>query len=575
MFLKQVRTYILIAVVLSVYGYFVYLPFRRESLNDVIIDYTNTAKTLQVNSPLYGSTLNDLLNENLKLRGLFYNRFRDVTDPYDQAWYQRAESMTHQIQLDLLILLLNHDLYKATNGDGTGQLTKADCKKLSGLIDSMSDRNSGKADELQKTAYKLMRDKGADVGAIYVLAHDMLLLMQMDDPINQTLYNLDLQLLKVKEKQLQPQPSAFSGFMFGQIRSSFINQAVDDAISTLQMGKTMQVKPVGNANVAYAQNSFDIPSLPSQSSGAYVKMTGVDNGVQYRNYVNNVFTWDVPDGNYDIEIDRNGDFPWQVTQQISQTSGITANLSRSDDTLLSVFKPSMKEAFMNIVNAMLSFVKIANEPQAITSSVNLEMAIDSWHTQESVDIKEQYRSDILPENQIDQLQHLNDQFYSVVHGGYDSEQTKQQLIMNTLSRSNWDKANAAWHSGQAGSPVKLDYNYVDVEAFTTSPLPTMYVTFAWITPDMKNEAWNVVFQMQNGRYVIIGVDTPSNPQQVQKVARLFSYKTKNQTQLLKKFQNPSSENFEMLFHAVLPQKSEAQTDKSTKPVTDTSNLQSP
>jgi hypothetical protein len=551
MFLRQIRTYILMAIVLCIYGYFLYLPFRKESLNDVIVDFTRTAKTLQVDSPMYGSVLNDLLNQNVKLRGLFYNRFRDVKDPEDHSAYLQAQSMTHKIQLHLLILLLNHDLYEATKGNGSGELSSADCKKITALIDGLS-ANAGKADDLQKTSLKLMEEKGANLGGIYVLAHDMVLLSQMDDPINQSFFKIDLELLKWKEQQLLPVMGNDSETVYGQIRSSFVNDCVDDAIATLQQVTNLHDNGTYDNTWPYALDSYSIPSLPSDRGAAYVRMNGVDTGVQYRNYVYNVFTWEVPDGKYAIDVIRDGDFPWHATLQISQTAGIAVNLVRSDNTLLETLKPSIFAAFQQTGFSVLDLYKLVNEPEAVASYVELEQVIDRWKTSPLTHAESQYQSDIQPEIVIDQLQQLNDQFYSVVHGLNDSEQAKQRLIMNTLNRSEWEQAFRVWPAGNQGNPAKLDYNYMDVKAFVKSPTPTIYVTFAWITPDMHREAWNVVFQLIKGRYVITSVDTKTDLNSLQKLGKVFSYKTQNQTALLKSRVELSPEAFYEDFKDVLP-----------------------
>src|ERR1700730_17036454 len=103
MFLKQIRTYIMIAIVLIVYGYFLYLPFRQQSIDEVIKSYANVVGNLHVDSPSYGPSLNKMLIQNVQFRGSLhrsiYGNGTQALD--DEASYNQTASLTHQIQLDI------------------------------------------------------------------------------------------------------------------------------------------------------------------------------------------------------------------------------------------------------------------------------------------------------------------------------------------------------------------------------------------------------------------------------------------------------------------------------------------
>ncbi|UOF89931.1 hypothetical protein LSG31_18995 [Fodinisporobacter ferrooxydans] len=553
MYLKQIRTYILLAVVLLVYGYFLYLPFRSESMNDIIVDYSRAVGNLHVDEPLYGTELNDVLSQNLKLRGIFYHRFRDANETADQLAYWNAESMTHRIQLELLILSLNHDLYQQTDGVAQEKPSYADYQQIATLIQNLSDTNISKADELQKRAFQLMKTTGLpNLGGIYILAHDLVLLMQMNDPINKQFCQIDLNLLREKAKSFEGPMQGPQMIGKGMIRDSFIDAEVDDAISTVQMASRMSKKADTDPMQSIALESYTIPSIPASNGQSYVKMVGIDNGVAYRALVGSVFNWDVPNGKYNVEIHRDQDFVWAKTLPLADDMQIEANLVRSDQTLLTVFKPSIMESIQQIGYNLLDFIHQSNEPQAGLTYMSFEQVVEQLPTGTETNVADQYKKDIQPEQVITELRQMNDQLYNIVYHHGSSNNQWKQMIAAAFPRSQITEVASLWPPGKLTEPIKLDYIFIDVKAFRMTPTPALYVTFAWFTPDMQREAWNVTFSTVHGRFVVAGVNKDVDPHVFSRFGTFFSYKTKNHLEYLQTVPSGSPADLKQTCRELLP-----------------------
>jgi len=548
MYLKQARTYVLMIISIAFYVSLVYFPMKKPTMDQVLTEFANTAGNLHVDSPDYSNQLNIMLNDTLKMRhfihqGLYNNGSPGNTD--EQA-YLVANSQFHRIQMQLLLLSFNHDLYTASQGVTPTELTQDDLTNVASLIDSVTNQDISSVQRLKSTCWKLMRDKHAPLGGIYILASDMELSGGSSDLMDGLYFGIDRTILEEKKTLLHLPDKLIEVNANQEVTSSFVNQEVDAATEAMRSAPKLSADHMFNGGAFNAGSmfdaalgSYDAPQIPLPSGPAFIRLQGSSS---FRLLTSGPFQLNMPDGKYDLRIIRDGYFPVVTTLTLGAVEPNVFPLTRSDGTVYQAVRSTILDALRT---AGLDTVTVGmrtglDYQKASDSYLLLEQAIANLSVMGPPMAAEQYADEEQPDQRLEDFKQLNDKIYSLVNGYADDQNVVQSLLQDTVPKLMVFEMEPLFvPTGQ--TPVRLDYTFADVlgvkyDAKNKDHPTAMFVRFAWVDPVDKAGGWDVLFRNVNGRWFVQGVfNRVGEKAALEGAGTKFDYKTNNNLKLIDKY----------------------------------------